>query len=1427
MKDIAKIKTVLVFVGLLICNLCFYSPLSSQNLLMPIPSGEVMDFAGCGIGGNISLPIGYDPTPCNPQDESSLEAFYGFTSQLTADLNEFYIGQYPKFCQQVVHDSRGNILFFIVDNNIYNKNGVGFENPNPNYDFWLLHPLPIISEANELNRFQTNFTLKPEISIVPVPQSNPDDCDLKFYIFYAINKYIGTRQAVYNVTHFVRMLTYGNENTIDLTAPQIILDDVGMVSLGANHMTGTMSCGITEYNETNDEYMYFIQGGGYFFIYQVTDIIGNIVLANAKVYFDNTCLNRTYDDLHTELEICKPLNQNYYLVAYPLYSKHFATLKVVDNFSSITETSFGPFYTANIHSFAASNLTGIIDYNLVVEGINDIPAGEWNHTFVGMEFTSNGDYLYMTQEGFTGFKCYDLASNILYRYPTLSYDFSHSHIELGKNNIMYFGNTTYIPPTGDFTNIVGNLITLSNPETPGIVLGNPLLSNNNLTSTSTPLSGSILDFAGSIFYPHFDFSDQVDGFEFSDYYTTIDKVFVIDEFPLTLSANEVWSPGCTNNPFGSIDGNVYLIDDVTIPMGKRIEIQNMTFHFPDGTHMYLEAGNPDNYGAYLKLNNTTFTSLHSCGEVEDFWGGLVLNGDISQPQGSYNTSKQPVVYMINSSKIENAETGIYAKHGGIVVANTCSFENNIRAVKFDDFQNKTNNGLHDMINKSIFSKCEFTVNDDFLGIDLSTPIYFQEHAYLHKVDGIKFTACSFDNQQTLVSYNASNNYGINAAMAGFYVDCLCDMGGLPLGQECPVDNKISSTFDKLKIAVKVEDGTKAVSIRNSEFTNNIVGITIHDLDYPVITRNDFVIGGTDIIGTPNNGLPHIIAIRTEISTGFQIEENTIGKADVTNPAWETYGIIIQKSENENNEVYNNDIDDIEIAMNLLDDNRDENDAFNGLVIRCNNFTDITDYDINVNIYDNTAQQSGIREYQGTINPPIAAGNCFTLNIPTAEGNIFNGTNNHIAYYYYGPPDASNCYYPFEFTPNLVSVNPQSTNNTCASHLSQGFVPGMDPSVEATAQLNYFTVKTAYYNLLYSYYQQMDGGNTPAVLQQIQSTWPQEAWDLRNDLMAMAPFVSREALEEAANMGILPDAMLLEICLANPDATRSDEFLNFLANGIPNPLPQYMIEMIQANWDLVTSRTLLESNLAYYGGERDFYAKVLIANERFKDEYHLTDLKTWHEDRANLSDYYSLAELYMERNYFDSAEMVLDDIVIDFELSENQVIGHNNYNDYYEFMLALHNNNKTIHDLDSLEILALQSIADEPLGFAAGKARGILCFAYNICESDYGHVTEAQPKSARAPQPDPYKLIHDFYNKLTVSPNPANEFTVITYELPLLETEAQLRISDISGKVVEILSIDGKVGTRIWDTHKTAEGIYLLEVISNGTQITNTKLVITK
>lgn len=311
------------------------------------------------------------------------------------------------------------------------------------------------------------------------------------------------------------------------------------------------------------------------------------------------------------------------------------------------------------------------------------------------------------------------------------------------------------------------------------------------------------------------------------------------------------------------------------------------------------------------------------------------------------------------------------------------------------------------------------------------------------------------------------------------------------------------------------------------------------------------------------------------------------------------------------------------------------------------------------------------------------------------------------------------------------------------------------------------------------------------------------------------------------MCILPDAMLLEICLANPDATRSQEFLDYLAQGTPCPLPQYMIDMIQDNWDLETSRTLLEKGLARFGGERDFYANALIRDARFQDEYTIASLKAWHEERASFSDYYSIADIYIDYQEFDSARMVLVDIAIDLDFDDDQTIGHNNYLDYINLMENLYLNSKTVYDLDRLEKIALQAIADEPLGFATTKARNILNTINGTCEEYYGYVSDAQPKSARANVQNPDKVLNEYYNKVSCKPNPVKDYAIFEWELLTLEGMAQLSITDVHGVIVLQRTISEIRGAWTWDTHTIADGIYVYEIVSGNKQLASGKIVISK
>ena len=353
------------------------------------------------------------------------------------------------------------------------------------------------------------------------------------------------------------------------------------------------------------------------------------------------------------------------------------------------------------------------------------------------------------------------------------------------------------------------------------------------------------------------------------------------------------------------------------------------------------------------------------------------------------------------------------------------------------------------------------------------------------------------------------------------------------------------------------------------------------------------------------------------------------------------------------------------------------------------------------------------------------------------------------------------------------------------------------------------------------------GNTPLVLQQIQNTWPQDAWDLRNDLIAISPFVSQEALRETAESGVLPDAMLFEVCMANPDATQDEDFLYSLANDIPDPLPIYMINMIRDSWATETTRTILEYGLAQASSKRDFYCSVLLNDEKLRDTTNIDSLRIFHTLRDNLSDRYLLADSYIEENDFENAENILDDIVLDFDLDDRKLDEFDNFVELFDLLKNLNDSNRTIFEMDTTQKSDMETIAAEN-GWAGAKARNILCYVYGLCEdSPIVTDTSSAPKSAELNFYDPEKLLNEAYNKLSVKPNPADNFAKFEWELPLLGGETILRIVDLNGKTIQQHLISDKLGTWMWDTRSVKDGTYLYEINANGKQLANGKLVIQK
>ncbi len=157
--------------------------------------------------------------------------------------------------------------------------------------------------------------------------------------------------------------------------------------------------------------------------------------------------------------------------------------------------------------------------------------------------------------------------------------------------------------------------------------------------------------------------------------------------------------------------------------------------------------------------------------------------------------------------------------------------------------------------------------------------------------------------------------------------------------------------------------------------------------------------------------------------------------------------------------------------------------------------------------------------------------------------------------------------------------------------------------------------------------------------------------------------------------------------------------------------------------------------------------------------------------------------------------------------------HGFYMDMLNLQIRLAQQGKTIFDLDSTEIDYLVLLAEISRGTAGTQAKGILEFAYGYHYCNCIGVDTSGYKSSNAFKPDTFEKM--FGVEITVEPNPAKEWAVFNYSFPDSDAEGVIMISDVSGKLISTLPINGKQGQKIWDTREIKSGVYFYTLHVSG------------
>jgi len=885
---------------------------------------------------------------------------------------------------------------------------------------------------------------------------------------------------------------------------------------------------------------------------------------------------------------------------------------------------------------------------------------------------------------------------------------------------------------------------------------------------------------------------------------------------LALQSTDVASSIVTGTETWS--GDLTVGQDIHIESGGTLTLTG-TLKMGPGKRIFVKQGGK------LNVDGGKITKA-DCGDY--YWQGIEVWGTTTASQFPMSSTNQGWVKLYNGAEISYAAQGLinwknndWNSLGGIIQASFTSFINCRRSAAFMKYQNFDPNTAEHITDFSYFQRCDF-INDDnhpFSATD-NPPLPMVS---LWDVHGVAFQACTFTNSMTTDTYN-QRQQGIFSSDADYYVSHQCDDGEyLP-----PCTEFTRSTFSGFKEAIYARNSSNnaAPRISATDFESNMVGIHFDGVDFGVAVGNQFKLGGLDFDPPSDvfDDAQYHLGIRANSSSNWIIEENVFEKDPAAAGARLVHGVLIEKSGEDNLQLYSNEFTNLEAAVVITGKNASLSNGFDGLRLICNrNENNNGDFQIRLN---QAGDYGTISSFQsGNSAASLPGGNTFSA------GDGFNTNFVHVDF-------DSDAHYNFWYDGSA----PGQTPDPDEVNVFLGTWDAISTALPNNCPLNYegvyfmrepndvkdefYDVKHDYFNLLYTYEQVLDNGSTEGVLNDIAINWSEDAWELRDELIALSPYLSDSVLLAAADKNLLSHGMLLEVLVANPDGLKNGRVIHHVQCCIANPMPAHMIEILEAANSLQTARTITERSLAGMHGKMLSLQRRILSHYRHDSIPHHPDtLLVWHKENRTLEGRYATAIEYMSRGDFAQAKTALDNAETELNVRgkrRTQLIVMKNFVNLIE---SAAQDGRSIAQLDSTEQAALVTIAAHSNAGKAGvRAQNALCFFYDNC-IDAPAVPKSAP-TAQKKKPRPLSALMDEQYGLTCYPNPAREFTQVEFSLVSEGENYAINLYDALGRRVQTQPIGNQlVGVVVLDTRKLIPGVYIVELANQGRKIRSEKLIV--
>lgn len=679
------------------------------------------------------------------------------------------------------------------------------------------------------------------------------------------------------------------------------------------------------------------------------------------------------------------------------------------------------------------------------------------------------------------------------------------------------------------------------------------------------------------------------------------------------------------------------------------------------------------------------------------------------------------------------------------------------------------------------------------------------------VSPITFNGCTFRNTRhdNEVFYE-SRGKGVSSLNSELYFDTYC------LNATQPCSNEEPCVFEKLTRGIYALNAAGAgdIHLSKTKFFDNIYGAYFSgytSVAYLQILSNTFRNGPP----YPNNSY----GLYLDQCTGFHVEDNEFYQEHAE---LKGIGLVVNNSETLPNEIYRNRFYHLKFATLSQNENRNYDPPLHlgGLCYKCNKFIkdesqqEPNRFDFAVTYDGAPTNKTGIAKNQGTYSGTSFApvGNMFQPYPATSHYDFYN-EGNPVDYYYHN--QTANPNYRLQPMPEYIygsvtsiPVDQTFTESSCPSTLEGGgSSEDMDNLTEA------LSISDSLGDILSTV---VDGGSTSLLILEVATSTPQEAMQLRMELLAESPYLSDTVMKSSVGKeNVLDNAMIRDVLVANPHSAKSDELINMLEYRTV-PIPDYMMEQILAGEDTVSEKEILEAKKAWWDGE------IVKSYTRLLNQYKGDSVAAPKTDSLSLLfNYRNSADVLFDQvvwlhsqGEYQQAETVLNEIPSTFTLSPAELSTHEAFLDFYPISESIRTDTTGVYKIDSVTASTLAGIMNNNAGLPGAYARNLLLATGKISYQEPILLPDTSLKTSKKKKFRGVKEEHKS-NALTVFPNPANDYFVVKFDISGNQYGGIIRIYDLMGKPLQTIETKRNQDQIIVSSAGLKPGLYIITLISDS------------